>query len=281
MKPLPYILDNHIHLQSRGKGVEAIKLFSRAGGTHAILSHMPYDECQIHGLGDFACSYEITLAMAARCNEETDVKVFCTVGPYPVLILELAKEHGLAKAKEIMIEGMDSAAKLVSEGKAIAIGEVGRPHFTVEDDIMEASNDVLVHGMRLCRELGCAIVIHAESATPESMADLARLADKAGLDRGKVVKHYCAPLIKEQENHGLVPSVLASRSGLQEALAKGDRFFLETDYMDDPRRPDGVLPITTVPKRVKGLSSSGTDWTEAMWHVNKELPEKVYGIKIE
>jgi TatD-related deoxyribonuclease len=281
VKPVPFILDNHIHLQPRGKGVEAIKLFHQAGGTHAILSHMPYDEHPILRGDDFASSYKITTDMADRCNRETPVKVFCTVGPYPVLLLELAKQHGLEQAKEMMIEGMDAAGRLVAEGKAIAIGEVGRPHFPVEEEIMTASNQILLHGMRLCHELGCAIVIHAESATPEIMKDLARLADEASLDRAKVVKHYCAPLILAEENHGLVPSVLASRSGLKDALGKGKRFLLETDYMDDPSRPDGVLPITTVPKRVKGLSSSGEDHEEAMWMVHKDLPEKTYGIKIE
>lgn len=281
MKPVPFILDNHIHLQPRGKGVEAIKIFQQAGGTHAILSHMPYDEQPIREAADFARSYEITLRMAERCNTETPVKVFCTVGPYPVLILDLAKEHGLAKAEEMMIEGMEAAARLVQEGKAIAIGEVGRPHFPVEQEIMDASNRILLHAMKLCKEVGCAIVIHAESATPESMLDLATIADKASLDRGKVVKHYCTPLIREDENHGLVPSVLASRSALKEALSKGKRFVLETDYMDDLSRPDGVLPINTVPKRVKGLASSGEDHEEAMWMVNKDLPEKTYGIKIE
>ena len=281
MKPVPFILDNHLHLQPRGKGVEAIRSFHQAGGTHAILSHMPYEEHPIREGGDFARSYEITTRMAERCNAETDAKVFCTVGPYPVLIIDLAKEHGLQKAKEMMMEGMDAAGRLVQEGKAIAIGEVGRPHFPVEAEIMEASNEVLTYAMRLCQEIGCAIVIHAESATPEIMEDLARLADKASLDRAKVVKHYCTPLVKKEENHGLVPSVLASRSALKEALSKGDRFFLETDYMDDPARPDGVLPITTVPKRVKGLASSGEDHEEAMWRVNKDLPEKTYGITIE
>jgi len=281
LKPVPFILDNHIHLQSRGKGVEAIRLFHQAGGTHAILSHMPYDEQPIREAADFARSYEITTRMAERCNAETPVKVFCTVGPYPVLILDLAKEHGLARAEEMMLEGMDAAAQFVQEGKAIAIGEVGRPHFPVEQEIMDASNRILLHAMKLCREVGCAIVIHAESATPESMLDLATIADRASLERGKVVKHYCTPLVRDDENHGLVPSVLASRSALKEALSKGHRFFLETDYMDDPDRPDGVLPITTVPKRVKGLASSGEDHEEAMWVVHKDLPERTYGIKIE
>ena len=275
------ILDNHIHLQPQGRNVEAVKEYQNAGGTHLILSHMPYDQVQVHRVEDFMLSYDITIGLAERCNRETSVKVFCTVGPYPVLLLPLAEEHGLLMAKEIMMGAMDAAASLVREGKAVAIGEVGRPHFPVSEEVMAASNEVLSHGMRLCKEVGCAIVIHSESATPETLADLARMADRVGLDRGKVVKHFCAPLVTAEENHGVMPSVLASKSAFAEALGKGHRFLLETDFMDDPTRPGAVLGISTVPKRVKTLLTGEPGLQEIAWKISKDNPELVYGIEIE
>ena len=275
------ILDNHIHLQPQGRNVEAVKEYQKAGGTHLILSHMPYDQVQVHRVEDFMLSYDITIGLAERCNRETSVKVFCTVGPYPVLLLPLAEEHGLPTAKEIMMGAMDAAASLVREGKAVAIGEVGRPHFPVSEEVMAASNEVLSHGMRLCKEVGCAIVIHSESATPETLADLARMADRVGLDRGKVVKHFCAPLVTAEENHGVMPSVLASKSAFAEALGKGRRFLLETDFMDDPTRPGAVLGISTVPKRVKTLLTGEPGLQEIAWKISKDNPELVYGIEIE
>jgi TatD-related deoxyribonuclease len=245
---------------------------------------MPYDEMRITCGADFERSYGITLGTAERCNRESKVKVFVTLGPYPVLLIDLAKDHGLEAAKQMLIEGMESAAKCVREGKAIAIGEVGRPHFDVQPEIMAASNDILRHGMSLAKEASCPIVIHAETATPETMEDLGRMADSVGLDRGKVVKHYSPPLILEAENRGLMASVLASRSNITEAFGKGDRFFLETDYMDEPTRPGAVLPIDTVPKRVKGIAQSGiatNELIEAIWKVNRDHPKKVYGIDLE
>lgn len=278
------ILDNHLHLQPKGRNVEAMKEYEKAGGTHAILSHMPYEEIQITCGADFERSYQITLDTAGRCNRETDVGVFVTLGPYPVLLIDLAQEHGLEAATQMMNEGMESAARLVREGKAIAIGEVGRPHFDVPPEIMAASNDILRYGMSLAKEASCPIVIHAETATPESMEDLGRIADSVGLPRGKVVKHYSPPLVLEEENRGLMASVLASRSNIQEAFGKGDRFFLETDFMDEPTRPGAVLPIDTVPKRVKGIAHSGVATAElidAIWKVNKDNPKRVYGIELE
>jgi TatD-related deoxyribonuclease len=278
------ILDNHLHLQPKGRNVEAIKDYERAGGTHAMLSHMPYDELQITCGADFERSYQITMDTAERCNRESGVKVFVTLGPYPVLLIDLAKEHGLEAATQMMKEGMESAARLVRERKALAIGEVGRPHFEVPPEIMAASNDILSYGMVLAKEASCPIVIHAETATPETMEDLGQMADTVGLDRGKVVKHYSPPLVLQEENRGLMASVLASRSNIQEAFGKGSRFFLETDFMDEPTRPGAVLPIDTVPKRIKGMVQSGIatpELIEAIWKVNQENPKKVYGVDLE
>jgi TatD-related deoxyribonuclease len=278
------IMDNHLHLQQKGRNVEAIKEFEKAGGTHAILSHMPYDELKITCGADFERSYRITMDTAERCNRESGVGVFVTLGPYPVLLIDLAKEHGLETATQMMKEGMESAARLVREGKAIAIGEVGRPHFDVHPEIMAASNDILRYGMSLAKEVSCPIVIHAETATPETMEDLGQMADSVGLDRGKVVKHFSPPLVLEEENRGLMASVLASRSNIHEAFGKGSRFFLETDFMDEPTRPGAVLPIDTVPKRIKGLAQSGiatSELIEAIWKVNKDNPKRVYGIDLE
>ncbi|HTY47300.1 MAG TPA: TatD family hydrolase [Methanomassiliicoccales archaeon] len=273
------ILDDHVHLQPQGRNVEAVKEFERAGGTHLILSHLPYDEVTISSEADWERSYEITLRLAEKCRDETSVAVDVTLGPYPVLLLDLEKRFGLARGIEIMKAGMESAQRAVLERKAVAIGEVGRPHFPVPGEIMTASNEILLHGMRLAKEAGCAIVLHTESATPENMREFALMADSVGLDRGKVVKHYSPPLVLPEENHGLCPSVLASRPNVNEALRKGTRFMMETDFLDDLARPGAVMAITTVPKRTKGLLESKAMSEEQARIIHQENPKKVYGIK--
>lgn len=272
------VLDNHVHLQPNGRNVEAVKDFLKAGGTHLIVSHMPYSETPVRKAEDFQVAYDITLKMTELARS-AGAGAFCTVGPYPVQLLELTEIMALDKAVEVMKGGMDIAARLVRDGRAIALGEIGRPHFPVSEEVMAASNDILSYGMQLAKECSCPVVIHAESATPASMENLATMADKVGLPREKVVKHYCGPLVRPEENHGAFPSVLASRDMVNEALSKGDRFLLETDFMDDLSRPGAVLAITTVPKRMRQLVEKGGD-SEKLWKINKTNPELVYGIEI-
>ncbi len=272
------ILDNHMHLEPfRGANVDSARDFERHGGTHLIISHLPYEEVHVQVAEDFRKSFDLTISLKDRVNQETSVKAYATVGPYPVELLRLEKIHGLEKAKDIMLNGMDIAAEYVREGSAIAIGEVGRPHFPISTEAWVASNEIMQYAMSLAKETSCAIVLHTEHATPESMKQLAEMADKAGLDRGKVVKHYSPPLIRPIENFGLMPSVLAGKDAIKEALGKGTRFMMETDFLDDPRRPGAVLAIATVPKRTVAFIQQGLMTEEQAYVIHHDNPLMTYG----
>ena len=185
--------DNHLHLSPSGRNIDALKEFQAAGGTGLTLVTLPYAEVQISEGSDFMRSFRITLSLAERAREMTDLKVNVAVGPYPVLLIPLAERFGLERAEKMLIEGMEDAASLVADGKANALGEIGRPHFPVDDErIMEASNRILLRGMELAHEVDCPVIIHCESEdhTDESLASLAK---EAGLDVGKVIKHSSPP----------------------------------------------------------------------------------------
>lgn len=272
------ILDNHVHLEPvRGRNVESVREFERQGGTHIVISSLPYDEAPVKSADDFRKGYDLTISMKDRVNRETKVRAFATVGPYPAELMDLEKIHGLEMAKGIMIDAMDIASDYVREGKALAIGEIGRPHFPVSEAEWAASNEIMMHAMALAKEVGCALVLHTESATLSSMKELAAMADKAGLSKDMVVKHYSPPLVLPEENFGLMPSVLAGKEAVKEALRKGTRFLLETDFLDDPRRPGAVMAITTVPKRTRAFMQQGIMTEEQAYKIHVENPKMTYG----
>ena len=274
MERIP-IYDNHIHMDPKGRNLAAIKDFVEAGGTGFTLVNMPYHHIPVSTSEDLLKGYETTMSQAITVREKFGLKVNVAVGPYPVLLIGLAERFGIEEAEKIMIRGMDIAAELVAEGRVEAIGEVGRPHFPVSDQINEASERILQYGMEKARECSCPVIIHSESSD-ETMQWLADVADKARLDRGMVIKHVSPPLVLESENKGILPSVAASRSSIREAVSKGNRFMLETDYIDSLERPDVVLPVTTVPKRIKGLLSSGELSDETVWKICSDIPERMY-----
>ncbi len=283
MRPPKFpVLDDHFHLDPRGKKWKAVNEFKRSGGTHIILVSKPYFPYPYRTIEDYRRIYETTLRLARESEEKTGVKVFVALGPHPADMTENVKRGmELENVKELMKQAIDLAAKYVEEGRAIAIGEVGRPHYEVPKRIWKASNEVMEYSFQVAKELGCAVILHTESANPGTFKEIASRAEKIGIKKEKVVKHFSGPLILERENFGLVPSVISMDNLLKAAIAKGNRFMMETDYIDDPKRPGAVLGPKTVPRKTYKMLESELFTEDDVWRIHCDLPRKVYGIEVE
>ena len=274
------VFDNHLHLRRDGRFIDAIKEFKKGGGTHFVLCQLPMTNLVIRDKSYESC-YKETLAMADEIRSNINIGVFVTVGPYPVDYLRLLEKFDRDSAINIMKKGIDEAANLCEEKKCIGIGEIGRPHFPVDQQVIEDSNEIMLYGMEVAKDVDVPVVLHTESTTPEQCKELVEMGQKVGLPANKIVKHYAPPLVLKDENYGLMPSVLASEKNIAKAIEKSTRFMMETDYIDDPRRPGAVLGPKTVPKRTLDLLQKGNLTEKQAYEIHKINPEKTYGISLE
>lgn len=272
------ILDDHFHLNRNGRFLEAAKDFQRVGGTNLVLVHCP----------DFASppttreghkeSYQDTINMAQEVRG-LGLGVRVILGPHPAAFAHQFDSLG-DRAEENYWDSIETALEFVQEGKAHGIGEVGRPHWPVSDEIWSRSNALLIDTMKLAAKEGIPLQLHVEGESDETYGDLAIMADKAGLDRKKLVRHYAPPNVDASYTHGLTPSVLAGSGSIEVIMDTFEKsshgFMLETDYMDDLRRPGAVLGPKTVPKRTRQLLEAGLD-EEILYRCHKDLPELIYG----
>jgi TatD-related deoxyribonuclease len=273
------ILDNHMHLNPAGRCLDAVREFARAGGTHIVLVSLPPWSLgiEINAPEDYRQVFDGVLKIAQRAEEAEKVRVFVVLGVHPAELTKYYGRLGLARAVEIMKGGLEIACEYVSEGKAVGL-KSGRPHYEVEPKLWDASNDIMRRSFELAKDAGCAVQLHTESATEEGLAEIAGIARDAGLPPEKVIKHFAPPMVKVCEKIGIFPSVLAGEEAILKALGEGARFMMETDYIDDLKRPGSVLGPKTVPKRTKQFIS---EWGEdVFWKIHKENPEKVYGVEI-
>jgi TatD-related deoxyribonuclease len=274
------ILDNHMHLNPSGRCLDAVREFARTGGTHIVLVSLPPWSLgiEINAPDDYRKVFDKVLKIARRAEEAEKVKVFVVLGVHPAELTKYYGRVGLERAVEIMKGGLEVAREYVENGLAIGL-KSGRPHYEVEPKLWDASNDIMRYGFELAKDAGCAVQLHTESATEEGLAEIAGIARNAGLAPEKVVKHFSPPMVKVCEKTGIFPSVLAGEDAIQKALGEGARFMMETDYIDDLKRPGSVLGPKTVPKRTKQLIP---EWGEdVFWKIHKENPEMVYGIEID
>lgn len=281
------ILDNHFHLNRKGRYLDAAKDFKNAGGTSIVLVHCPdFSAPPTTKLGHRE-SYQNTISMAESVRKEVGLGVRVVLGPHPAAFahqfinwVEGDGNQGREKAMQNYRDSIDEAVKFYHEGKAHAIGEVGRPHWDVSDEIWDLSNELLLDTMKMAANDGFALQLHVEGELESTYLDMAAMADKAGLAKDRLVRHYSPPNVSSEITQGLTPSVLIGKGALETLIdtagSSSHGFLLETDYMDDLRRPGAVLGPKTVPKRTHQLVTAGID-EELMWKAHVDLPNRLYG----
>jgi len=279
MLPKIPITDNHMHIDPRARGLEAVKEFKNSGGTHIILVTKPSWSLGINVKKpeDYLAVFDETVDLASKIKD-FDVRAFPVLGVHPAEISRLLERMDLSEVIGIMKGGLELAAKYVDKGFAVGI-KSGRPHYPVSDDVWAASNKIMEYAFSLGKDHDCAVQLHTESVGEPELNDIAERARKTGIKMHKVVKHYSPPLVNVCEQLGLFPGVICVKGAVEQALEEGNRFMMETDYIDDPDRPGAVLGPKTIPKRtIKLIETYGE---EPFWKIHKENPEKVYEIEIE
>ena len=276
------VLDAHMHLDPRGTNRTAVRAFLKEGGTHLIIVHKPYDDIPLSYTSDYAKAFDMTerLTLMAR---EVGAKAWCVIGPYPGELPHLADRFGLGQAIDLQRSALKEAASRVGNGTVIGLGEIGRVHFPVKEEVQAGCDQLLAEAFSMCSELDCCAVLHTESPrdNPGLMSHLACICDEAGLSRSRAVKHYSGGEMADPAlNMGLTPSVLATKENLTRALSKKAPFLMETDFIDEPSRPNVVLPPDTVPKKIRWMLSRGLMDEEMHHRLMVDLPASAMGLEV-
>jgi TatD-related deoxyribonuclease len=273
MRSLSYpVTDDHIHIDPvNGRGIEAVKDFYRAGGTHLFLVSKPSWSLSVSPSSgaDYFRVFDETIRIAALI-EETGVVAFPVLGVHPAEITRLTERMPLSEAVAIMKAGIDCASRYVEEGKAVAL-KSGRPHYDVSPALLAASNDVLMYALTCAADCGCALQVHAETGPCN---DIVEMAGHAGMPIERVVKHYGSP------DTPLHPSLIAKNEAIPDLVRRGRPFTMESDFMDENARPGAVLGPKSVPRFTNQLVSSGRITEEDCFRIHAETIHKVYGVTI-
>jgi TatD-related deoxyribonuclease len=271
------VIDHHCHLSPTGEGIGAAVRFRASGGTHLFLCTQNYESSPPCTLDGYRTQFDTTLALADRVRTECGVVVSPVLAPYPIDIAHVAAEIGLPAAVQLHRAALDLAGEFVREHRAVALGEVGWAHFSVEPEVDAAIQSAFDYAFSVARDVGCPLVVHGPQLDPVGWAQLAERAREAGVPEARVIKHYTRLRLPEADRHGVVPSYLARSETFRAALSDRGPWFLETDFLDDPRRPGAVLDLTTVPRRVQQLRRGRPDLVDRLWIPFVESVERVYG----
>lgn len=255
----------------------AARRFAAAGGTHLFLTTQGYTGTPPLTLEGYEEQFAITESLAEKVRSEAWIQTYVVVAPYPVDLISQASTLGIQAAVDLQHGALERAGHLVEEGRAVALGEVGRPHFETPPELGDAVQSVFRRALEVARDVGCPVVVHAAELDREGFQELARLAAQTSFSPRRIVKHYHRTVLPGPDYAGVTPSYLARRELVQSALATPGPWFLETDFLDDPSRPGAVLDLATVPRRALSIADHQPELLDRLRIPFTESIEAVYG----
>ena len=284
------ILDQHMHLDRSNRFLDAVSEFTLAGGTGIMLVHKPNFSSDLPtDLDGYRAAYSGTLSMAEEVRAAYGIEVGVVLGPHPVVWEHQIVPLGLKRATELHLEAVSLALDHIEAGDAVCLGEVGRPHYRVSDEIWSSANEMLREVMAMAAGVGTSIQLHVEDNGETTCRELATLCDEAGLARNRAIRHYAPANVGANFTHGLAATVSVGRGSVEAitatAASANAPWGMETDFLDDPRRPGAVLGPKTVPKRTQQLCTAlqAADWdddkvSELMNSIHNEWPSQLYSV---
>jgi TatD-related deoxyribonuclease len=284
------IFDQHIHLDRRHRFLGAVSDFVKCGGTGMLLVHKPaFSDSLPIDVKEYKDAYLDTITMANEVRSSFGIDVGVALGPHPVVWEKQIETLGLERSTELHLAAVSLAIEYIDSGEAHCLGEVGRPHYPVSGTTWEAANDNLLEVMSMASSAGVTIQLHVEDNGPTTCRELRELCNKSGLPVERAIRHFAPPDVSSEFTSNL-PATVSVGKGSIDQLSSSLRdseapWGMETDFLDDPKRPGAVLGPKTIPKRTQQLCSRllADEWAEEcveslMLKVHSEWPKSLYGL---
>ena len=294
------ITDGHIHLDRKGRCLDAAIDFESSGGTRLILVHKPNFSKLPEDIDNVSTAYSETLSIANEVIASTNIQVQVILGPHPVVWSHQIELLGEKRATELHIQSVDLALRFFETGDCVGIGEIGRPHFPVSPEVWKSANSMLQDILKRCSKKNAPVQFHVEDKGSLTFQELSQICSKANYPKSIALRHFAPADVSPSFTSKLPVTVSMGRGSVQKIastidvnlLFKGTHppVLMETDYLDDPKRPGAVLGPRTIAKRTNELGKllqipkdeGGQGWkqeeiSEFLWKIHRVWPDMLYG----
>lgn len=278
--------DNHSHANPiYGLGAREIaRRFKRQGGVLLVLVSPTTWSLGLR-LGseeDLIKLYEATVN-SARAAREEGLASLAIVGLHPA---EVARSLEIGWSEERVLKfgrySVELAEKFVKKGLAAGFGEYGRPHWDADARVIRLCEKMMMEVFESSRDTGGVVHLHTERKGATTVESIYSLIDEVGGDPSKIVLHHAQPeSVRSAAARNIIASVPIGRKGeMEEVLRLDPVYVVESDFMDDPKRPGAVIPPWTLAKKMRKALMEGLIDEDSYWKVMVENPSRLYGIDL-
>ena len=273
------ISDAHAHVSSLGLGGKVIgRKFKEVGGWFIALISLPPSS---YG---FELTYEgFIKSLNTHVNEckhaaEEGLKVFCAAGIHPASVDKLLKAYNVNKVLQILHDVLKYIVNLIERGLINGLGEFGRPHYKAMPEAFIVNELLLEDVLKVVHDRNIPIHLHLEQRGVITVESIDRLVRKLNVKRDLVIFHHVSgETAIEAIKRGYPVTVPAFSDAVKHLLSNNLYFMVESDYLDDPKRPGVVRYPWDIALLAQDLLKDGYS-TDVLSKIFIENIVNVYGV---
>lgn len=255
--------DAHAHtnpIEGLGARKVAPKFRESGGWFIALVALPPYH----YGFSDLTLdSYTKSIELLIREAETIrnyGLKVKLLAGFHPAEVDEFFRR---GRDLKFIVEFSEKVFKLIVDyhrkGLIDGIGEVGRQHYSTAPSRLIASELILIKAMEYAKDYDMIMHLHLEQGGWVTVESINKLCSLTRINHEKVFLHhidYETSVWGEKYEYWY--TVPAKKRILSKVFSENRNYLLvESDFIDDPRRPGVSSYPWDIPKRIKELLGEG------------------------
>ena len=276
------IADAHTHSNPvRGLGMGKIApKFKEAGGWFvALVGLSPWH----YGFEPSLEGYEKTLVKTleeGKKAKEAGLKTKVLFGFHPADVDKLLGSMSPEEVLNFGLKVLDIIEKYLKEGKLDGIGEVGRQHYKTTPVAMLISQFIMDSAIERAKDYGAVVHLHLEQGGLITALDVKKRIERSGAPADKVVVHHArGKSLEAAVREGLRATVPGVKGSLEKAFKLEPRYMVESDHIDDPKRPGIVVYPWEMAKNQVELLKEGKVDEEYLWKLNVDNVSAVFGVE--
>jgi len=279
--------DAHVHSNPvSGLGATGIaKRFKRKGGWFMALVglspwHYGIEEKNYNG---YIKAIQLHIR-ECRVAAAEGLQVACLAGFHPADVDKLVSAgKSPEEVLHLGLQVVEYVGKLCRDGVIDGIGEVGRQHYRTGPDRFAIAMSIMIRALELAKDNECLVHLHLENAGIVTVLTIDEIIKRVNLNKSKVFLHHVKPSIGlEAIKRGYQVTIPGHKETLRYAFSireLAESMFVESDYIDDPRRPCvSSCPWDVVDHELELLREGVVD-EDILYRVNIDNIVKAYGVE--
>lgn len=261
--------------------------FKESGGWFMALVSLPP---HYYGLEDIPENLVRAVRIHAElCSKARDegISVACIGGVHPATIDRIIKSASGDPMKTLdkVLQAVESMIRMAAEGVIDGLGEFGRPHYKTLPASFAANELVLLHVLEASKDMDIPLHLHLEEAGTLTVHTIDKLAKILGAGRlSKVIFHHSSITMSKEALKRGYSATLTGRKQIIDKMKSASVIvpgaMLESDYIDDPKRPGIVMYPWEISENVKKAVEEGIIDEDDAYVLGVESVKRIYGVEL-